>query len=33
MAARHGFAVVDSRQVGPDLRLLLRPQSRGEGTA
>jgi diaminohydroxyphosphoribosylaminopyrimidine deaminase/5-amino-6-(5-phosphoribosylamino)uracil reductase len=33
MAARHGFSVVDSRQVGPDLRLLLRPQARSEGAA
>jgi diaminohydroxyphosphoribosylaminopyrimidine deaminase/5-amino-6-(5-phosphoribosylamino)uracil reductase len=30
MAAKYGFTTVDSRQVGPDLRLLLRPQPRGE---
>jgi len=29
MAERYGMQVVDSRQVGPDLRLLLRPQARG----
>ncbi len=28
MADRHGLTVVDSRQVGPDLRLLLRPDTR-----
>jgi diaminohydroxyphosphoribosylaminopyrimidine deaminase/5-amino-6-(5-phosphoribosylamino)uracil reductase len=33
LAARHGFAVVDARQVGSDQRLLLRPQSRTEGAA
>ena len=31
MAARLGFSVVDARQVGPDQRLLLRPQARPEG--
>ena len=28
MADRHALAIVDSRQVGPDLRLLLRPETR-----
>jgi len=28
MADRHGLQLVDSRQVGPDLRLLLRPEAR-----
>jgi len=28
MAERHGLALIDSRQVGPDLRLLLRPDAR-----
>ncbi len=29
MSDRFGMALVDTRQVGPDLRLLLRPQARG----
>jgi diaminohydroxyphosphoribosylaminopyrimidine deaminase/5-amino-6-(5-phosphoribosylamino)uracil reductase len=28
MAERHGLTLIDSRQVGPDLRLLLRPETR-----
>jgi diaminohydroxyphosphoribosylaminopyrimidine deaminase/5-amino-6-(5-phosphoribosylamino)uracil reductase len=31
MAERFALEVVDSRQVGPDLRLLLRPHARGAG--
>jgi len=31
MADRYGMQVVETRQVGSDLRLLLRPQTRGEG--
>lgn len=33
MTQRYGMRVVDSRQVGPDQRLLLRPQPRAEAVA
>jgi hypothetical protein len=33
MQDRFGLELVETRRIGPDLRLLLRPRPRAEGTA